>query len=45
MTTTPPLERLQRIRSYRRQTGWKTLTPAQRRRTRKKENRMLKEPS
>jgi hypothetical protein len=45
MTTTPPLERLQRIRNYRRQTGRKTLTPVQRRRARKKENQMLKEPS
>jgi hypothetical protein len=45
MTTTLSLERLQRIRNYRRQTGRKTLTPAQRRRTRKKDNRMLKETS
>ena len=42
MTDTKPLTRKQREARYRRQTGTTELTPAQRRRARKKENQALR---
>jgi hypothetical protein len=42
VTDTKPLTRKQRETRYRRQTGASELTPAQRRRARKKENQALR---